>query len=130
MRSAFTASWAISTQKPTSQRPTLSKRPNLQPYVGNDLPVIAWLWIRTVNAQIPLVVNGHLLRSFSLLKRKDVHIFAEPIIDHGKKHIHFDIRTTGVPQKQTSDRTGARCLFCGTFIKKPTLREIFKKAWC
>lgn len=101
-------------------------RPDLEPYKDQELTVIAWLWARTVKCPNPAC--GHrmpMLRSFWLSKKKGKEVYAKPLIDKVNGSVRFEpsFGTDGVPE-HTSDRTGARCLFCDRFIKKPELREI------
>ena len=101
-------------------------RSDLKPYKNQELTVIAWLWARTVKCPNPAC--GHrmpMLRSFWLSKKKGKEVYAKPTIDQSKGTVTFEPRfgTDDVPE-HTTDRTGARCLFCGQFIKKPELRSI------
>jgi putative DNA methylase len=100
-------------------------RPDLKEYIGEQLTVIAWLWVRTVECPNPSCrARMPLVRSFWLSKKKGNETFAKPILDQARKQVRFAITTTGQAPKHTTDRTGARCLFCETFVKKPQLREI------
>ena len=104
-------------------------RDNLEPYRGQELTVIAWLWARTVKCPNPAC--GHrmpMLRSFWLSKKKGKEVFAKPILNKEEGSVRFEIAfgKDGVPD-HTSDRTGARCLFCSHFIKKPELRALASK---
>jgi putative DNA methylase len=100
-------------------------RPDLLPYVGQQLTVIAWLWARTIQCPNPICrARAPLVRSFWLSKKKRKEAFANPIIDAKTKTVRFTIASKGDAPKHTSDRTGARCLFCNTFIKKQQLRDI------
>ena len=99
-------------------------RPDLSDYVGRELTVIAWLWTRTVKCPNPGC--GHrmpMVRSFWLSKKKGKEAFADPIIDSQRGTVTFKIRLDGSPPDETTNRTMARCLFCGNEIKKPQLRE-------
>jgi putative DNA methylase len=100
-------------------------RPELKEHVGKELPVIAWLWARTIECPNP-ACRGQmpLVRSFWLSKRKGRNYFALPVVDKKRKRVSFDVATSGQPPKHTTDRTGARCIFCDQFIKKPQLRDM------
>ena len=101
------------------------KRPDLQQYIGTELPVLAWLWTRTVECPNPgCRARTPLVRSFWVSKKKGRERYAYPLLNRTTKTLTFEIRAEGTPPKHTTDRTGARCLFCDTFIKKPQLREI------
>jgi putative DNA methylase len=100
-------------------------RKELEHTVGTHATVIAWLWSRTVQCPNPSCrARAPLVRSFWLSKKKGKQCFAKPIVDEKQKTVRFDISSSGDAPAHTTDRTGARCLFCGTFIKKPQLREI------
>ncbi|HVC97832.1 MAG TPA: DUF1156 domain-containing protein [Pirellulales bacterium] len=100
-------------------------RPDLQPYVGQELTVIAWLWARTIQCPNPACrARAPLVRSFRLSGKKGKECFAKPVLDYESKQVQFEIATKGEPPTHTTDRTGARCLFCDTFVKKQQLRDI------
>ena len=100
-------------------------RPDLKEYVGQELTVIAWLWARTIECPNPSCrARTPLIRSFWLAKKEGKRCYAKPIIDHESKTVKFEISMRGDPPKHTTDRSGARCLFCETFVRKPQLREI------
>jgi putative DNA methylase len=105
----------------------LKERPDIKQQgirVGDELTVIAWLWARTVKCPNPACgARAPLLRSFYLSKKKGREVFLEPIIDYKDKKINFEIAFDGKPTPHTTDRTGARCLFCNEFIKKDQLRK-------
>ena len=104
-------------------------RPDLEQYAGENLTIIAWLYARTIqcpnpgcNARTPLV------RSFWLSTKKGRTVFSHPILDRKNNRVtRFEIHSEGEPLKYTTDRSGARCLFCNQFIKKAKLREISVK---
>jgi putative DNA methylase len=100
-------------------------RPDLKAYIGQELTVIAWIWARTVACPNPSCrARTPLVRSFWLSTKKGKAFYAEPILDREGMKVRFRIRSDGQPPQHTTDRTGATCLFCGTFMKKPQLREI------
>ena len=104
----------------------VKERPDLEPYSGKELTVIAWLWTRTIKCPNPgCGARTPLVRSFFLSKKKDRMTFLEPILDNKSNEvIRFKIKMEGTPHEHTTDNKGARCLFCQTFVKKPQLREI------
>ncbi len=106
--------------------PDMAKeRPDLKEYVGQGLTVIAWLWARTVQCPNPACrARTPLVRSFWLSKKKGRAVFALPVLNPKDKTVQFEIKAKGEPVKHTTDRTGARCLFCDTFIKKGPLRDL------
>jgi putative DNA methylase len=85
-------------------------RPDLLPYVGQQLTVIAWLWARTIQCPNPgCRARAPLVRSFWLSKKAGTECYAKPILDRDSKSVRFEIATKGEPPKHTTDRTGARC---------------------
>ncbi|MFO0906456.1 MAG: DUF1156 domain-containing protein [Pirellulales bacterium] len=100
-------------------------RPDLLPYVGQELTIIAWLWARTIQCPNPgCRARMPLIRSFWLSKKKGKECYAKPVLDEALKTVQFEISNKGQPPKHTTDRTGARCLFCETFVKKQQLRNL------
>ncbi|NLM31068.1 MAG: DUF1156 domain-containing protein [Methanomicrobiales archaeon] len=120
------------------------ERPDLAEYAGEDLTVIAWLWARTIRCPNPACKGrAPLLRSFSLSTKKGRETYVEVEIDRvvpavkrfkvrfdntakfdGKARLDGLTKWDGKILESTTDVRGARCIFCGTFIKKPEVREI------
>ena len=61
------------------------ERPDLKPYVGRKLTVIAWLWARTVKSPNPAFadVEVPLASTFMLSTKKDKEAYVEPVIENG-----------------------------------------------
>ena len=61
-------------------------RPDLGPYVGRELTVIAWLWARTVKSPNPAFANVDvpLASTFILSKKKGKEAWVEPVIEDGR----------------------------------------------
>ena len=61
------------------------ERPDLKPYVGRKLTVIAWLWARTVKSPNPAFasVDVPLASSFVLSTKKGKEAYIEPVIEDG-----------------------------------------------
>jgi putative DNA methylase len=58
-----------------------TKRPDLKKYVGNNLTVVAWLWVRTVKCPNPACGNDiPLLSSFVLSSKKGKEVYLVPKI--------------------------------------------------
>ncbi len=102
------------------------RRPDLKPYVGRELTVIAWLWARTVRSPNPAAKGAMvpLVSSFMLStkagKEAWVEIVKAPEAPDGWR---FEVRTRavhGAPPKAakegTVDRRGARCALTGVPI--------------
>ena len=60
------------------------ERPDLKPYVGRKLTVIAWLWARTVKSPNPAFANVDvpLVSSFVLSAKKGKEAYVEPVIEN------------------------------------------------
>jgi len=81
-------------------------RPDLLPYVGKKLTVIAWLWARTVKSPNPDFsdVDVPLVSTFVLSKKQGHEAYVQPIIEG--KHYHFVVKV-GKPPKETENGTKA-----------------------
>ena len=82
-------------------------RPDLLPYVGKKLTVIAWLWARTVKSPHPDFshVEVPLVSSFVLSKKKGHEAYVQPIIE-GNTY-RFEVRV-GIPPKDAENGTKIR----------------------
>ena len=97
-------------------------RPDLEPYVGRELTVIAWLWARTVKSPNPAFadIDVPLASTFILSKKKGKEAWVEPVIEEGG--YRFEVRA-GLPpeaaQKGTKLARGPnfRCLMSETPLK-------------
>ena len=97
-------------------------RPDLKPYEGEELTVIAWLWARTVKSPNPAFshVDVPLASSFVLSSKKGKEAWVEPIVD-GDGY-RFEVRV-GKPPAEAKNGTklgrGAnfRCLLSGSPIE-------------
>jgi putative DNA methylase len=60
-------------------------RPDLTPYVGHELTVIAWLWTRTVKSPNPAFaqVDVPLASTFMLSTKAGKETYVEPVIENG-----------------------------------------------
>jgi putative DNA methylase len=81
-------------------------RPDLKPYVGEELTVIAWLWARTVKSPNPAFahVDVPLASSFVLSSKKGKEAWVQPVVD-GDAY-HFEIRV-GTPPSEAKGGTTA-----------------------
>ena len=97
------------------------ERPDLKPYAGRELTVIAWLWARTVKSPNPAfaAVDVPLASGFILSKKKGKEAYVEPVIEEGG--YRFTVKV-GVPPDSAQEGTklarGAnfRCLMSGVPI--------------
>jgi len=99
----------------------VNDRPDLAPYVGRDLTVIAWLWARTVKSPNPAFadVDVPLASSFILSKKKGKEAYVEPVIEDGS--YRFTVKSGAPPMEATrgtkvSRGANFRCLMSGTPI--------------
>jgi putative DNA methylase len=61
------------------------ERPDLKPYVGRELTVIAWIWARTVKSPNPAFAAVHvpLASTFMLSTKPGKEAYVEPVIENG-----------------------------------------------
>ena len=102
-------------------------RPDLEPYVGRELTVIAWLWARTVKSPNPAFadVDVPLASTFILSKKKGKEAWVEPVIEEGG--YRFEVRA-GTPPETAKNGTklgrGAnfRCVLSGSVLSDPYVK--------
>ena len=106
----------------------VTERPDLKQYLGDELPVIAYIWARTVKSPNPAFndVDVPLTSTFVLSKKKGKEAWIEPIID-GKKCI-FKIRIGSYPKNAelgttSGKRKGFFCLMSKTSIDYDYIRN-------
>ncbi len=100
----------------------VAERPDLKPYEGQELTVIAWLWARTVKSPNPAFshVDVPLASSFVLSSKKGKEAWVEPVVE-GDSY-RFEVRV-GKPPAEAKNGTklgrGAnfRCLLSGSPIE-------------
>ena len=106
------------------------ERPDLKPYEGRKLNVIAWLWARTVKSPNPAFaeVQVPLVSTFMLSTKKGKEAYVEPVIDaYGYR---FEVRV-GQPPDQDAARRGTtagkrrsfRCLMSGVPVTYDHIRS-------
>ncbi|MDZ7758703.1 MAG: hypothetical protein U5L00_00380 [Desulfovermiculus sp.] len=61
----------------------VDERPDLAPYLGRELTVIAWIWARTVKSPNPAFshVDVPLASTFMLSTKKGKEAYVEPVIE-------------------------------------------------
>jgi putative DNA methylase len=98
------------------------ERPDLKPYVGRRLTVIAWLWARTVKSPNPAFaqVDVPLVSTFLLSAKVDKEAYVEPLIE-GDRY-RFTVKV-GKPKDAEATESGTklaranfRCLMSGAPI--------------
>ncbi|HQP85572.1 MAG TPA: DUF1156 domain-containing protein [Thermoanaerobaculia bacterium] len=98
-------------------------RPDLEPYVGKQCTVIAWIWARTVKSPNPAFSNVDvpLASTFTLSAKEGQEVYVEPVIEGGG--YKFTLRV-GRPSRVEEAKNGTklarganfRCLMSGTPI--------------
>lgn len=104
----------------------VAERPDLKPYEGEELTVIAWLWARTVKSPNPAFgdVDVPLVRSFVLSSKKGKEAWVEPVIEGN--NYRFEVRMGKQPVdalEGTVVRTGATCIMSQTAMPFKYVRE-------
>jgi putative DNA methylase len=103
-------------------REMAEERPDLKPYLGRKLTVVAWLWARTVKSPNPAFahVDVPLVSSFMLSTNAGTEAYVEPVISGD--HYRFTVRV-GKPKNAESVNSGTklsranfRCLLSGAPI--------------
>ena len=108
------------------------ERPDLKPYEGRKLTVIAWLWARTVKSPNPAFadVDVPLASTFILSTKKGKEAYVEPVIEGrgyrftGKGRSTAGCRTQPRAGTKLSRGANFRCLMsgvadCGTITSRP-----------
>ena len=85
----------------------VKERPDLQPYVGQQLTVIAWLWARTVNSPNPAFANVAvpLASTFMLSTKPGKEAYVEPVIESGS--YRFTVKV-GKPKDLLGAKNGTK----------------------
>jgi putative DNA methylase len=95
-------------------------RPDLKPLVGHSLPVIAWLWTRTVKSPNPAFrhVDVPIASTFVLSTKEGKEAYVHPVID-GDSYT-FRVRMAPPPPEAKNgtklSRANFKCLLSGTPI--------------
>ncbi|MEM4919378.1 MAG: DUF1156 domain-containing protein, partial [Thermofilaceae archaeon] len=98
-----------------------AEHPHLKPYVGKELPVISWIWARTVPSPNPAVRGAPvpLMSTFWLSSRKGKEVWLEPVVDRTTGTWRFVVRM-GPPKDREAVKAGTktgraqfRCLLTG-----------------
>ena len=97
-------------------------RPDLEPYIGKQLTVIAWLWARTVKSPNPAFANVDvpLASTFMLSTKAGKEAYVEPVIEGGGYRFTVKI---GKPKDAEAAKNGTKlaranfeCLMSGAPI--------------
>ena len=83
------------------------ERPDLAPYAGRDLPVIAWFWARTVRSPNPAFADVHvpLVSTFMLCAKKGREAYIHPELDGDGYQLVVRI---GIPDTPDAVRIGTK----------------------
>ncbi|HFD87446.1 MAG TPA: DUF1156 domain-containing protein, partial [Gammaproteobacteria bacterium] len=108
----------------------VAERPDLKPYEGQELTVIAWLWARTVKSPNPAFshVDVPLVRSFVISSKKGKEAWVEPVVK-GSSY-KFKVRIGKKPSDAlngTVKRSGGTCLLSKTAIPFSYIRQEAKE---
>ena len=107
-------------------------RPDLLPYVGRTLPVIAWLWARTVVSPNPAAKGERtpLIASYVLSEKAGNEVWVEPRLEHGR--VRLELHTGRLPSARRAElKTGTRsgkaqdfvCVFTGSPVARDYVRD-------
>jgi putative DNA methylase len=109
----------------------VAEHPHLKPYVGKELPVIAWIWARTVPSPNPAARGAPvpLMSTFWLSSKKGSEAYLEPVVDRAAGTWCFRVRT-GAPADRVAVKAGTktgramfRCLLTGDPIPDDYIRS-------
>ena len=100
------------------------ERPDLDPYIGQELTVIAWLWARTVPSPNPACKGAHvpLVQPYWLSTKKGKEAYVQPVIDREANTYRFEVHTGNPPadfdpgKGTKSGRATFSCLLSGATI--------------
>ncbi|MFM5311305.1 DUF1156 domain-containing protein [Aeromonas caviae] len=106
----------------------VTERPDLAPYLGEELTVIAWLWARTVNSPNPAFshVAVPLASTFILSSKAGKEVYVEPVIE-GDSY-RFAIKVGTPPESAKGGTTAGKraafiCLMSGSPVDYKHIRS-------
>ncbi len=110
----------------------VTERPDLRPYLGKELTVIAWIWARTVKSPNPAYtdVDVPLVSTFMLSTKSGKEAYVLPVITNSSYSFTVAV---GTPKDMKAIKTGTklsrganfRCLMSGTPIES---EHIYREA--
>src|SRR5262249_44677247 len=113
-------------------REMAKERPDLEPFVGHELTVIAWLWARTVKSPNPAFAHVHvpLASTFILSTKSGKEAYVEPIVRGGG--YYFTVKL-GKPKDAALAKAGTKLArganFSCLMSKEPIPSEhVYKEA--
>ncbi|BCV35017.1 hypothetical protein TUM17377_03450 [Shewanella chilikensis] len=106
----------------------VAERPDLAPYLGDELTVIAWLWARTVKSPNPAFshVDVPLASTFILSSKKGKEAYVKPVVegDTYKFTVKVGLLPDGAKEGTKVGRGGNfQCLVSGSPIPVKLIRE-------
>ncbi|WP_270698347.1 DUF1156 domain-containing protein [Aeromonas sp. QDB05] len=106
----------------------VEERPDLQPYLGEELTVIAWLWARTVKSPNPAFshVDVPLASTFILSSKAGKEAYVEPVVEGESYRFTIKVGTppAGAKEGTKIGRGGNfQCLISGSPIPVKLIRE-------
>jgi putative DNA methylase len=92
---------------------------------GRALPVVAWIWARTVRTPDPALGGVHvpLISSFTLASKGKKRARLRPIVEGSEWRFEIDEGESSDKKQGTVGRTGATCLVSGRPIALDYIRE-------
>ena len=103
------------------------ERPDLKPYLGRNLTVIAWIWARTVKSPNPAFANVDvpLASTFLLSTKKGKEAYVEPVVEDGC--CCFTVKSGKPPGSAKNGTKLARganfqCVMSGAVINDPYIK--------
>lgn len=107
----------------------VDERPDLKPYLGRELTVIAWIWARTVKSPNPAYadVDVPLASTFMLSTKKGKEAYVEPVVSGGS--YVFKVKAGAPPDTEAAKagtsagkRKAFRCLISDIPVPYPYIR--------
>ena len=106
----------------------ITERPDLIPYAGENLTVIAWLWARTVKSPNPVFshVDVPLVSNFILSSKKGKEAYVQPLVEEDT--YRFQVKVGQLPvEAKNGTKVGRggnfKCLISDTPIPVKLIRE-------
>jgi putative DNA methylase len=108
----------------------VNPRPDLKQYIGRKLPVIAWLWARTVKSPNPAFsdIDVPLVSSFMLSAKTGKEVYVDPLLS--KTGYKFLVKTGNPEDIEAVKRgtsagkwSGFRCIMSGTPLTYDYIRN-------
>lgn len=92
-------------------------------YGSREATVIAWIWCRTVKCPNPACgAEMPLTSKFGLSSKRGTKAWIEPVVN--KNEIEFIVKTgNGTAKDGTVNRSGAKCICCGTPVSFDYIRS-------